>query len=98
MLRNLVTSFFLHKSLVTTEKQARAISPIIDALVNTANSSDQMNAIREVSAYLFTKESSKELFEHVAPKYKERTSGISRITPIKYRAGDMAKIVKIELA
>lgn len=97
MLRNLLTSFFLHKHLVTTEKKAKAISGMIDGLINVVNSKDEMNAIRHVGKYLYTQESSVELFTNVAPKYKDRTSGLSRITPIKYRDGDKAKLVKIEL-
>lgn len=96
-LRNLLTSFFMHKSMITTEKRARALSIMIDKLVNVVNSKDEMNAIREVWEYVFTKESSVELFKNIAPKYKERKSGMTTITPIKYRAGDNAKLVKIQL-
>lgn len=98
MKRNLLTSFFLHKSLQTTEKKAKAIVPMIDRLINTVNTKDEMNAIRYVMQYLYTKEASLELFKNVAPKYKEsRTSGFTRMTPIKFRDGDNAKIVKLEL-
>jgi len=98
MERNLLTSFFLHKSIKTTEKKAKFIVPMIDKLINTVNTKDEMNAIRYVMQYLFTKESSVELFKNVAPKYKgTKTSGFTRITPIKYRDGDNAKIVLLEL-
>lgn len=98
MQRNLLTSFFLHKGIKTTEKKARSIVPMIDKLINTVNTKDQMNAIRMVMQYLFTEESSKELFQNVAPKYKDqKTSGFTRITPIKYRDGDNAKLVALEL-
>ena len=97
MLRNLVTSFFLHKSLITTEKRALAIVGIIDNLILVANSDNKLNALRDATSYLFTKESSVELFERVAPKFKGKTPGYSRITPIKYRTGDAAKLVKLEL-
>lgn len=70
MQRNLLTSFFLHKGITTTEKKAKSIVPMIDKLINTANSKDEMNAIRYVMQYLFTEESSKELFQSIAPKYK----------------------------
>ncbi len=98
MQRNLLTSFFLHKQIKTTEKKAKFIVPMIDKLINTVNTKDEMNAIRYVMEYLFTKESSLELFKNVAPKYKwKKTSGFTRITPIKYRDGDNAKIVLLEL-
>ena len=48
--------------------------------------------------YLFTKESSVELFKNVAPKFKgTRTSWFTRITPIKDRDWDNAKLVLLEL-
>jgi len=98
MQRNLVTSFFLHKSIKTTEKKARSIIPLIDKLVNTVNTKDEMTAIRVVMQYLFTKESSKELFTNVAPKFKgKQTSWFTRISPIKYRDWDSAKLVLLEL-
>lgn len=98
MERNLLTSFFTHKSLKTTEKKAKFIVPMIDKLINTVNVKDEMNAIRYVMTYLFTKESSLELFKNVAIKYKgKKTSGFTRITPIKHRDGDNAKLVLLEL-
>lgn len=98
MQRNLLTSLFLHKSIKTTEKKAKSIIPLVDKLVNVVNTKDELNAIKFVMKYLYTKDSSLELFKNVAPKYKgERTSGFTRITPIKYRDGDNAKLVVIEL-
>lgn len=45
---------------------------------------------------VFTKQASLELFHRVAPAFVGIRSGMTRITPIKYRAGDAAKVVKIE--
>lgn len=99
MKRNLLTSFFLHKSLQTTEKKAKAIVPMIDKLINVVNTKDEMNAIRYVMQYLYTKEASLELFKNVAPSYKDKKrSGFTKMTAVKLRDGDSAKIVKLELA
>jgi large subunit ribosomal protein L17 len=98
MERNLLTSFFIHKSIKTTEKKAQFIVLMIDKLINTVNTKDEMNAIRYVMTYLFTKEASIELFKNVAPQYKDKkTSGFTRSLPIKYRDGDNAKLVLLEL-
>jgi large subunit ribosomal protein L17 len=70
MKRNLLTSLFLHKSLKTTEKKAKSIISEVDSLINTVNNKDEMNAIRYCMKFLYTKESSLELFKNVAPKYK----------------------------
>lgn len=40
MLRNLLTSFFMHKSIKTTEKRAQALVPLIDKLINVVNTKD----------------------------------------------------------
>ncbi|NCO31810.1 hypothetical protein GW891_03265 [bacterium] len=86
MERNLLTSFFLHKSLQTTEKKVDLIIPMVDKLINVVNTKDEMNAIRYVMKYLYTKEASLELFKNVAPKYKgNKTSGFTRATAIKFR-------------
>ena len=37
------------------------------------------------------------LFDEIAPKYADRTSGYTRIIKIGPRAGDAARIVQIEL-
>jgi len=98
MQRNLVTNLFLHKAIQTTPKKAASIIPIVDKMINVVNSKDELNAIRYVMQYVFTKESSLELFKNIAPKYKgQKTSGFTRTTPIKYRDGDSAKIVLLEL-
>ena len=98
MQRNLITSFFLYKSIKTTEKKAKSIIPLIDKCINTVNSKSEMNAIRYVMQYIFTENASKELFKNIAPKYKDtKSSWFTRITPIKYRDGDNAKIVSLDL-
>lgn len=97
MERSLLTNFFLHKSIKTTQKRAKFIVPTIDKLINVVNTKDEMNAIRQVMTYIYTKESSLELFKNIAPKYKGKTCGFTRITPIKYRDWDSAKLVLLEL-
>ena len=96
--RNLLSSFFLHKSIKTTDKKAKLIVPMVDKLINIVNTKDEMNAIRYVMKYLYTKEASLELFKNIAPKYKgNKTSGFTTATAIKQRDGDNAKIVMLEL-
>ncbi|MDD5769624.1 MAG: 50S ribosomal protein L17 [Candidatus Gracilibacteria bacterium] len=98
MERNLLTNLFLHKSIKTTPKKASAIVPFVDKIINVVNTKDEMNAIRYVMQYIYTKESSLEIFKNIAPKFKgTRTSGFTRVTPIKYRDGDNAKLVLLEL-
>ena len=59
MQRNLLTSFFLHKRITTTQKRAQSIVALIDKLINVANTDSQQNAIRCIMQYVFTKEASR---------------------------------------
>ena len=49
-----------------------------------------------IGAELFTKEASVSLLS-LAKNYTDMKGGYTRIIPIKYRDGDSAKLVKIEL-
>ena len=71
MQRNLLTSFFMHKSVKTTVKKAKLIVPMVDKLINVVNTKDEMNAIRYVMKYLFTKDASIELFKNVITSWIE---------------------------
>jgi len=97
MLRNLLTSLLEHKSIKTTKKRAKAISWLVDKLVRVVNTKDEMNAIRYVWKYVFTKKSSLELFNVIAKANTDRKSGVTRITPIKLRDGDNATLVQLEI-
>ncbi len=98
MERNLLTNLFLHKAIKTTPKKAWAIAPMVDKLINVVNTKDELNAIRFIMQYLYTKESSLELFNNIAPKFKwNKNSWFTRATPIKYRDWDNAKLVLLEL-
>jgi large subunit ribosomal protein L17 len=97
VLRNLTTSFFAHGSLMTTQKRAIALVPYVDAIINTVNSStEEFNKIRSIAKIVFTENASRMAFER-SKKYSGQSSGFTRITPILFRDGDAAKLVKIEL-
>ena len=97
VVRNLLTSLFTHKSLETTEKRALAMEPLAHRLIEVAKGDHtEYNKIRMIGAELFTKEASVSLMS-LAKNYASTKGGYTRITPIKYRDGDNAKLVKIEL-
>ena len=97
VVRNLLTSLFTHKSLETTEKRALAMEGAAHRLIEVAKGPHtEYNKIRMIGAELFTKEASVSLLT-LAKNYAEMKGGYTRIIPIKYRDGDNAKLVKIEL-
>lgn len=96
IVRNLVTSFFLHSGVVTTAKKAMILSQEVDRIIRIAQSdAPEMNKIRSIQSVVFTPDASRRALE-LAKKMKTKESGFTRVTPIKYRVGDAAKLVKIE--
>jgi large subunit ribosomal protein L17 len=97
VVRNLVSGLFEHKSIITTEKRALAITPVAEKLIEVAKSdATEYNKIRYITPEVFTEAASRAILE-VAKNYTDRKGGYTRITPIKYRDGDSALLVKIEL-
>jgi large subunit ribosomal protein L17 len=97
VVRNLVSGLFEHKSIITTQKRALAITPVAEKLIEVAKSdATEYNKIRYITPEVFTEAASRAVIE-VAGNYTDRKGGYTRITPIKYRDGDSALLVKIEL-
>lgn len=97
VVRNLVSALFEHKSIVTTEKRAQAITPVAHRLIDIAKSThEEYNKIRLIAPEVFTEAASRAILA-IGPSYKDQNGGYTRITPIKYRDGDSALLVKIEL-
>ena len=95
VLRNLASSLFVHGSIATTQKRARAVTPLIHNLIRVAQEKDLMNTIRRLQASLYTEAASRAAIDFA--KKTTRTSGFTRTTPLKYRVGDASLLVTLEL-
>ncbi|MFA6080423.1 MAG: L17 family ribosomal protein [Candidatus Gracilibacteria bacterium] len=95
VLRNIAGSFFIHKKVATTKKRAQAVVPLIHKLIRLGQEKDLMNAIRGLQESLYTEQACKAALE--VAKSAQRTSGFTRMTPLKYRAGDASMLVTLEL-
>ena len=96
MLANLATSLFRHGKIQTTETKAKRLRPLAEQLITKAKRGD-LHARRRVLTVVRDKDVVFQLFDEIAPKYADRTSGFTRIVKIGPRAGDAAEIVQIEL-
>ena len=56
-----------------------------------------LHARRQALAYITDEDVVRKLFAEVAPKYKERQGGYTRIIKVGVRQGDAAPVVIIEL-
>lgn len=96
LFRNIITSLFAHGRIETTEAKAREIKRIAESLITTAKRGD-LHSRRLVSSYLMDEAVAKKLFDTIAPQYKDRAGGYTRIIKLGPRRGDAAPMVYIEL-
>ncbi|MBP6921459.1 hypothetical protein KBB89_02855 [Candidatus Gracilibacteria bacterium] len=95
VLRNLAGSLFVHGSIATTQKRASAVTPLVHGLIRAAQEKNTMNTIRALQASLYTETASRAAMDFA--KNTKKTSGFTRTTPLKYRAGDASLLVTLEL-
>jgi large subunit ribosomal protein L17 len=96
LFRSILTSFFAHGRIETTDAKAKEISKLAAKMITLAKRGD-LHARRQVLSYLMDEEVVKKLFEEIAPKYKERQGGYTRILKLGPRRGDAAPMAIIEL-
>ena len=95
LLKNLASSFFLKGKIKTSEAKAKELSSIAEKYVTKAKKitlSSRRLLLRDLSS-----EAVKKLEKEIAPKYKDRKGGYTRIIKIGPRKSDGTKMVIIEL-
>ena len=97
MLGNLAVAVIRYERVKTTEAKAKEISGRVEKVITLAKRGD-LSARRAVVAQ-FPNEPLvvAKLFDEIAPRYADRTSGFTRIVRLGQRRGDAAEIVQIEL-
>ena len=96
IIANLCKALIEHKSITTTETRAKAVQPHIEKLITKAKRGDTHNR-RQALRVLNDRESAYVLFEELAPLFKDRDGGYTRITKIGNRKGDNAPMAVIEI-
>ena len=96
MFRSIVTSFFEHEKIETTIIKAKEVSKLSAKMITLAKRGD-LHARRQALAFLMSEDVVKKLFDEIAPKYKDRQGGYTRIYRLGPRRGDAAEMAIIEL-
>ena len=96
LFRSILTSFFKHERIETTEAKAKEISGLAEQLITLAKRGD-LSARRQAIARLADEEVVRKLFDEIAKKYSDRQGGYTRILKIGPRRGDAAPMVILEL-
>ncbi|HSX39691.1 MAG TPA: 50S ribosomal protein L17 [Candidatus Saccharimonadales bacterium] len=96
MMKNLASSLIDNGVIETTEAKAKFVKPYIEKLITKAKNSTGFTTVKYLKTKLATEDSVRNLLEKVAPMYKERHGGYTKITKLRNRVGDNAFMAKIE--
>ncbi len=96
LLENLVTSLLKYQQIRTTLQKAKAAQRLADHVI-TLGKEDTLAARRQVFSYLQDHSLTSRLFKEVAPRFKKRNGGYTRILRLERRKGDGAELALLEL-
>ncbi|MCI6217535.1 MAG: 50S ribosomal protein L17 [Helicobacter sp.] len=95
LLKNLCIALIECEKIETSVFKAKELQSYVEKFVSVARKQD-FNAHRFVFAYLQHKAATKKLVTEIAPKYKERNGGYTRIHRTRLRKGDACQMAIIE--
>jgi large subunit ribosomal protein L17 len=93
---NLTSALIEHGRIRTTETKAKAVRPIAEKMI-TLGRDGSIHARRQALAYLRTQEIVHMLFSEVAPRFRDRPGGYTRVVKLGPRQGDAAPMAYLEL-
>jgi large subunit ribosomal protein L17 len=96
MFSNMTNSLLDHEIIKTTLPKAKELRRVAEPLITLAKEDSVANR-RSAFAKLRDKEMVGKLFNELAPRYKERPGGYTRIMKCGFRSGDAAPMAYIEL-
>ena len=95
LLSNLAENLILHKRIKTTESRAKELRRYIEPLVTKAKRGD-LTSIRMIARKIRHKNTLGTLLNDIAPVYKNRNGGYTRIIKLGFRDNDRASVALIE--
>src|SRR5271170_3067493 len=95
MLANLVASLIIHKRIKTTLAKAKAARPLAEKLV-TLGKGGTLHDRRLAVAKIGQKDAVGKLFQEIAPGFKDRKGGYTRIVKLGPRQSDSAPVAFLE--
>lgn len=96
MFRNMVTSLLNHEKITTTDAKAKEIRVVAERMITLGKRGD-LHSMRLAASVIREKSVVSKLFSTIAPRYKDRSGGYTRIIKLGARLGDAAPISLIEL-
>ena len=93
---NLAGALIEHGRIRTTVTKAKAVKPLAEQMITLGRRGD-LHARRQATSFLRSRDVVHKLFAEVAPLFKDRPGGYTRIVKIGPRPGDAAEMAYLEL-
>ena len=91
MLKSMANALVLEEKLVTTKPKARVVAPYVEKLITMAKK-NTLHSRRQLMTAITTELAVNKLLNDLAPRFKERAGGYTRIKAAGYRQGDDAEL------
>jgi large subunit ribosomal protein L17 len=95
LFRNQLSSLFTHERITTTLPKAKDLRPLAEKMI-TLGKRGGLHARRLALRNLPDQSAVGKLFDEIAPRFKERTGGYTRILKLGRRPGDGAEMAILE--
>lgn len=96
LMRTQAISLFMLGKIITTEAKAKSLKPQCEKMITQAIKGD-LAARRLLLKKLDNEKAVSHLIEEVAPRFKDRNGGYTRIIRLNHRVGDAAQRVQLEI-
>ncbi|MGB9857101.1 MAG: 50S ribosomal protein L17 [Dictyoglomaceae bacterium] len=96
LLKALLLSFFKHGRIITTYPRAKELIRLAEKVITLAKE-DSVYHRRLVYSLIPDRELVRKIFTEIAPKYRERNGGYTRVLKASTRRGDAALEAVVEL-
>jgi large subunit ribosomal protein L17 len=95
LFKNLVLALIRHGRIRTTDAKAKELRRVADRMVTLGKKND-LAARRRAFAFVQSHEAVQKLFNEIAPRFKDRNGGYTRVVKFGFRRGDAAPLSIIE--
>ena len=97
MLANLTISLIENEKIETTEARAKEVRKFMDKMITYGKNGSLVSRRKALAFLMNNKNAVKKVFDDLAPRYKDRNGGYTRILKVNERRGDDALMCIIEL-
>ncbi|MFH0819222.1 MAG: 50S ribosomal protein L17 [Patescibacteria group bacterium] len=96
LIKTQAISLILSKKIKTTEAKAKVLRQVVEKMITKAKKGT-LASERELMKDLGYEKAVRELVSKIAPQFKDRQGGYTRLTKLGVRKGDGASLTQIEI-